>query len=95
MQKRAVAKNLNFNLSSKEPNQKIIISCRDTKMKNTVVIEKTSVKEGDLIKWKNRLGEEISYLVVKLVKKTDDREIWECLHEGKLVNIFLQSDFTK
>jgi hypothetical protein len=64
-------------------------------MKNTPVIEKTSVKVGDLIKWRDRKGSELSYLVVRLVKKTDDREIWECLHEGKVVNIFLQSNFTK
>jgi len=64
-------------------------------MKNTPIIEKTSVKVGDLIKWRDRKGSELSYLVVRLVKKTDDREIWECLHEGKVVNIFLQSNFTK
>ena len=64
-------------------------------MKKPLPVEKTSVKVGDLIKWKDRKGEELSYLVVKLVKKTEDREIWECLHEGKVVNIFLQSNFTK
>tara|TARA_X000001388_G_C2226857_1_gene121467 strand:- start:1788 stop:1982 length:195 start_codon:yes stop_codon:yes gene_type:complete len=64
-------------------------------MKKQLPAEKTSVKVGDLIKWKDKKGEELAYLVVKLVKKTEDREIWECLHEGKVVNIFLQSNFTK
>jgi hypothetical protein len=64
-------------------------------MKNNATIEKTSIKEGDLLKWIDREGKEISYLVVRLVKETQSREIWECLHEGKLVNIFMEPSFVK
>ncbi len=65
-------------------------------MKSKISIKKHgSIKKGDLLKWHDRKGQEITYLVVRLVKKLEDREVWECLHEGRVVNIFMLNDFTK
>jgi hypothetical protein len=65
-------------------------------MKNQISISKPkSIEKGDLLEWRNKKGEPLSYLVVRLVNKLEDREVWECLHEGKLVNIFMMNDFTR
>ena len=65
-------------------------------MKDKISIKKTGkIEKGDLLKWHNTKGGEVAYLVVRLIKKLEDREVWECLHQGKLVNIFMLNDFRK